>query len=162
MEQNYQEDENVPVQITLSAEWTREGLIALRDRIDYLVEALPNEAAVDAAVEPPSPARQIARDRVKANSSWERLSDNTRRYLAACARVALRDGAVSVEDVAAEMDEDHATVLAYHRNVMRTARSAEPADWPLITSNRAGARTQLSMTQGVATALISLAEKGKE
>jgi hypothetical protein len=163
MDQSQPQDAEVAVQITLSAEWTREGLAALRDRIHLLLEALPSELPVDASAEPPSPARQVAWDRVKANSSWERLSDNTRDYLVACARVALREDTFSVEDVASEMGvEDHATVLAYHRNVMRTARTAEPADWPLISSSRAGGRTQLSMTKGVATSLVGLAEPGKE
>ena len=162
MDQIRLEDPGVPIEITLSTHWTREGLVALRDRIDDLLAALPIEQPVDAAAELPTPARQVAWDRVKASSSWERLSGNTRGYLVACARVARRDGTFSVEDIAAEMGKEHATVLAYHRNVMRTARGAEPADWPLISSNRAGGLTRLSMTKGVATTLIELAEQGAE
>lgn len=162
MDQIQPEADKVAVQITFSTEWTREGLLALRDRIDLLLGALPSESPAEAAAESASPARQVAWDRVKANSSWERLSDNTRDYLVACARLASRGGTFSIEDVAAEMSEEHPTVLAYHRNVMRTARGAEPADWPLITSSRAGGRTQLSMTEGVATSLIGLAGQGRQ
>jgi hypothetical protein len=156
------EDDRVPVQITLSAEWTREGLTALRDRIDQLLDASPIDTPIQEAAAPTSPARQVSWDRVKANSSWERLSGNTRNYLVACARVALRADPFSVEDVASEMGEEHSTVLAYHRNVMRTAAASEPADWPLISSRRAAGSTQLSMTKGVATSLIKRAEQGEE
>jgi len=156
------EDGQISVQITLSTELTRVGLTALRDRIDQLLDALPLDLPVQLSDEPPSPARQVASDRVKANSSWERLSGNTRDYLAACARVALREETFSVEDVAGEMGAERATALAYHRNVMRTAASAEPASWPLISSHRTAGRTQLSMTKGVAKSLIKLADKGKE
>jgi hypothetical protein len=131
-------------------------------RIQLRRHAFPLELQVQLSDEPPSPARQVASDRVKANSSWERLSGNTRDYLAACARVALREETFSVEDVAAEMGAERATALAYHRNVMRTAAAAEPASWPLISSRRAAGRTQLSMTKGVAKSVIRLADKGKE
>ena len=101
------EDGQVPVQITITTELSREGLIALRDRIDQLLEGMPTPKSDEPA---PSPARQVARDVVKANSSWERLSENTRDYLAACARLAQREEAFSIEDVAAEMGLEHPTV----------------------------------------------------
>jgi hypothetical protein len=153
------EDGQVPVQITITTDLSREGLIALRDRIDQFLEGMPAPKSDEPA---PTRATQVARDHVKASSSWERLSENTRDYLAACARLAQREDTFSIEDVAAEMGLEHPTVLAYHRNVMRTAAGAEPADWPLITSTRHAGRTQLSMTKGVAMKLLKLANHGGE
>ena len=149
----------MPIQITLTTPWSRVGLLALRDRIDGLLEALPTDDLDHVDEEPTTPAARIARDHVKAASSWERLSGNTRDYLAACARVAERSETFSVEDVAAEMGVDRATVLAYHRNVMRTAANAEPASWPLITSSRSGGQTRLSMSKGVALKLRKLQDE---
>jgi hypothetical protein len=151
------------IEITIRTELNRPALLALRERIDQLLEGAlaeaPPEPPADAATEV---ADQGARESAKANAAWERLSGNTRQYLAACAELAGRQETFSIVDVAAEMDASHSKVLAYHRNVMRTAAAVEPESTALITSTRSAGRTQLSMSKAASQTLLRLATQGRE
>jgi hypothetical protein len=144
------------LEITIRTEFNRPALLALRDQLDELLEGL--DAPFSSADSPREKAARLARETVKANSSWERLSGNTRQYLAACARIAKDDETFTIDDVADAMGLSHATVLALHRNVMRTSATAEPPTTPLITSRRTGGRTELSMSKPVSIRLLQLAD----
>jgi hypothetical protein len=145
-----------PIKISLRTELSRAGLIALRERIDDLLEGLPE------APPAPTPGSEADLAEEKARSAWDRLGTTTRDYLAACARLASGGKGFSIDDVATEMGVEHRKALAYHRNVMRTAATAEPLDVRLITSSRNAGRTQLSMTKTVSSALLELANQGTE
>jgi hypothetical protein len=151
------------IEITIRTELTRPALLAVRERIDQLLEG----AFAEASPEPPADAESeattaLARQTAKANAAWERLSGNTREYLAACALLATRQNTFSIDDVATEMGQSPKTVAAYHRNVMRTAAAAEPESTRLITSTRSAGRTHLSMNTAVSKRLLELATQGRE
>jgi hypothetical protein len=152
------EPEELPVEITIRTQLSRSGLLAVRDRIEELLDGLGTASPPHSDPETEEAAR-VERETLKADASWERLSDSTRQYLVACARLASQRDTFTVEDVVGEMGEKQATVLALHRNVMRTSATAEPQDTPLITSHRSAGRTQLSMSHAVRDRLLRLAEQ---
>jgi hypothetical protein len=144
------------IEISLRTELSRAGLIALRQRIDDLLEGLPENPPAQ------TPGSEAELAEKKARAAWDRLGTTTRDYLAACARLAGAGKGFSIDDVATEMGVEHSKALAYHRNVMRTAATAEPRDVALITSSRNAGRTQLSITKTVSSALLKLANQGTE
>jgi hypothetical protein len=152
------------IELTIRTELSRPALLALRDRIDELLDGL----AADSPVTPADPEKeelaQVERETLKANASWERLSGNTRHYLAACARLASQRETFTVEDVAAESGLSHSTALALHRNVMRTSATTEPQSTRLITSHRSAGRTHLGMSKAASSRVRKLADpdQGRE
>ena len=149
------EGADVPIEMTLRTELSRKGLIALRQRIDELLEHLPEDVG--------GPATRSEGERAadKATATWQRLgADSTRSYLVACARLAQDGDDFTIEDVAAATGESRPKVMAYHRNISRSAGAAEPRDVAIITSRKAGGRTRLSMSQSVSRTILSLSQGG--
>ncbi len=139
------------VELTLTTEFSRPGLLALRQRIDDLLGAAPSGSSEAAA-----PTEQQAE---KARAVWNRLGveSPTRTYLAACAERSTTAADFTIEDIAHAMGMEPATVQAHHRNAARSAATAVPADVPILQSRRIGGQTRLSMPDAVRDEILQLA-----
>jgi hypothetical protein len=147
-------ERDIPVQITLTTELSRAGLLSVRRRIDELLEQMPDRPA---DLQPVSDDEAAA---AKARATWQRLGakSQSRKYLLACAR---QPGDFTIEEIASEMHEAHPQVLAYHRNVSRSSAAAEPRDVDLISTHRQGGLTRLSLAKAARDAILDLSKGDK-
>ena len=138
--------------VTFSVEFSREGLLDLRRRLDDLL----GDGSAGARAGDRADAEELSADKVR--GVWERLGETSRRYLVAAATF---DGEFTVDDlvVAMNLPPDAAgKVKAYHRNVARSAAQVEPVELPVLESRRDGSRTKLRMIRPVRDVVQSLAE----
>lgn len=137
---------------TLSFEFSRNGLLELRERIDDLLESFGPDEDEPSAEE---------RARRKVGELWPRLkTGNSRRYLEACA--ARGDGWFTIEDVASDLGETAATTKAFHRNVARSAAVSEPRTTSLFETRREKKRTTLHMPAEIRDAIKHVTHQSNE
>src|SRR4051812_23512202 len=139
-----------PPLITFSVEFSLEGLLDLRRRLDDLLgEGLPDTGVGDDV-----DADELAAAKVR--GVWARLGETSRRYLLAASTF---DAEFTVDDLVGAMDlppDSAGKVKAYHRNVARSAAQVEPVEVSVLESRRDGSRTRLRMTQPVRDAVQAL------
>src|SRR4051812_1272218 len=95
-----------PIQMTLTFEFSREGLHELKRRVDELLGGVPGSTE-------PASQRDASQSRRKVTLLWGRLAETSRAYLVACSRV---ESEFTIEDIAHAMGEPPTRVQAFHRN----------------------------------------------
>jgi hypothetical protein len=151
----------MPAEVTLTAEFSRQGLAELRDRID---ELLVGVSSANSPVDSDLPEPQRAE--MKVSALWERLGEKSRDYLLACARRPANEE-FSLDELSQSLALEVGTVKAFHRNVSRSAADVEPKELELFKrlretvsdGGRTKSVTKLRMNTHVRTAVLAVSER---
>jgi hypothetical protein len=141
-----------PVELTLKTEFSRVGLIELRDRIDELLAGMPATA---------SESRASTQDlaTLKITELRQRLGKNSWPYLLACANSFNDDAWFTLDEVAAVMSRPVSAIRAYHRNVGRSEAQVDeelgPGTPPLIEARTDGRQKSYRMSAQIRRALLA-------
>ena len=140
-----------PPRITIEAELSRDGLMAVRDAIDDLIASLGFPPGGTSS----SKVRQQRADK-KVSEVWARVGGKLKRFLATTAQE-FGDDEFTMDDAASVLQVTPQTVRSWHRNLGRTLRQVDQAipDPPLLRSRSDGHKNLYSYVPEVRYAILS-------
>lgn len=135
-------------QMTITVEFSRDGLLSLRRQIDEFLGPERTDSAELHRSSTASPSDLAA-------AIDTRFGKSSKRFLEACADLAAERDTFTLTEVAERMDEDINDVRAYSRNLGRSEKQLSGSA-PLLQRRREAGVTRYSMNPELRSAILAV------